>query len=465
MDILRCLHNFQDDRHVISQEAAGYLDELYRRWEIYYKNPNEPRIFISHRMTAATLTQYFLRDVYNLNKRLPARIVLDMLSLVQDNQNDVMTNLIRPEIDYLRDHCHSYWHGVANIGEEGWNYNLDIFRTGKPQQRVRAFSNLRFNNPERALKVLQEVWKNEPARIRTLFATEIYRCKHDIIPSDAPFLDYILEHDRSKLVREKIKEVVSYLPNSQYCQDLTARAKKLLRYEMKDGQAKVVITLPTEPFENLNFCYAPQHYTHPMSNLKKEASFIEIISRVPLSTWSTTADLTEWLKASSNNEQALLIHGFTNACLHFQDIDHANILFGERDTIHKLLGAKLYKVVSAENKVQILSSALKAKPQYIDWENVRILLCDADDTLPWEEETLDKIVLSLGCMLPTWYERQQYSYSKALLGNLALTLPFYIRHRCAEIAPQDKNHYLYHYYSDFLNILELRENIYQALKQ
>lgn len=115
--------------------------------------------------------------------------------------------------------------GVSDWGgdeEEPWE-------TASHAERKRMLSNLRKSNPQQGTVLLQTELKNETAAHRN----ELIQClKINLSKDDEPFLQNIMQTDRSSTVKETARQMLSSLPDSDlvqtYCEWLRGHLHKRL---------------------------------------------------------------------------------------------------------------------------------------------------------------------------------------------------------------------------------------------
>lgn len=115
--------------------------------------------------------------------------------------------------------------GVSDWGgdeEEPWE-------TASHAERKRMLSNLRKGNPQQGTVLLQTELKNETAAHRN----ELIQClKINLSKDDEPFLQNIMQTDRSSTVKETARQMLSSLPDSDlvqtYCEWLRGHLHKRL---------------------------------------------------------------------------------------------------------------------------------------------------------------------------------------------------------------------------------------------
>lgn len=155
--------------------------------------------------------------------------------------------------------------------------NTDSWDTATHGERKEMLARFRQQNPTEALELLQKDWKSEPANQRN----ELLEClRTNISKADEPFIQGVMESDRSSIVKETARKLLYMIPDSA----MVTRCCELLRGHIRHNMFT-------------GWSYDEIGYTQEMKAMglsevssNKEESDSEFIlrqlaERVPLSFW------------------------------------------------------------------------------------------------------------------------------------------------------------------------------------
>lgn len=144
-------------------------------------------------------------------------------------------------------------------------------------ERKDMLSRYRQQDPAKAIELLREDWKSEPANHRN----ELLEClRTNIGKTDEPFIKEVMESDRSATVKETARKLLCMIPDSA----MVARCCELLRghirYNMLTGWAYEEIEY-TEEMKRMGLSEVSPN------KKEKDSEFIlrQLAERVPLSFW------------------------------------------------------------------------------------------------------------------------------------------------------------------------------------
>ena len=155
--------------------------------------------------------------------------------------------------------------------------SIDSWETAAHSERKDMLLRYRQQDPAAALELLRKDWKSEPANHRNDFL-ECLRA--NISKADEPFIQNVMESDRSNAVKETARKLLCMIPNSamvaRYCELLRGHIK----YSLLTGWSYKEI-IYTQEMKDLGLS--------EVSSNKKESDseFIlrQLAERVPLSFW------------------------------------------------------------------------------------------------------------------------------------------------------------------------------------
>lgn len=216
------------------------------------------------------------------------------------------------------------WSYVQHAGpdiEAAWE-------TGNRDARLSLLAKLRATNPARARELVAEGWKQEPADIRAAFLKSFDTA---LSMDDEPFLEAALD-DKSKQVREAAAELLAKLPQSRLVARMIERSRAYVTLrEVKkllvSKTFKLEVTLPEELDQSavrdgISTAAKP-------GRGQKAGWLLDILSRVPPSTWSETWGRTaeEIIHAAVESEwRDTLLHAWITATTTFKDVRWAEAM-------------------------------------------------------------------------------------------------------------------------------------------
>ena len=153
----------------------------------------------------------------------------------------------------------------------------DSWDTATHGERKEMLARFRQQDPAAALELLRKDWKSEPANQRN----ELLEClRTNISKTDEPFIQEVLESDRSSIVKETARKLLCMIPDSA----MVTRCCELLRGHIRHNM------LTGWSYDEIG--YTPEMKAmglYEVSSNKKEgdSEFIlrQLAERVPLSFW------------------------------------------------------------------------------------------------------------------------------------------------------------------------------------
>lgn len=153
----------------------------------------------------------------------------------------------------------------------------DSWDTATHGERKEMLARFRQQDPAAALELLRKDWKSEPANQRN----ELLEClRTNISKTDEPFIQEVLESDRSSMVKETARQLLCMIPDSA----MVTRCCELLRGHIRHNM------LTGWSYDEIG--YTPEMKAMGLSEVssnKKESDseFIlrQLAERVPLSFW------------------------------------------------------------------------------------------------------------------------------------------------------------------------------------
>lgn len=177
--------------------------------------------------------------------------------------------------------------------------NLAVWQTEHASARQLLFQRMRQTDPVIALSHLQQVWSTETAQTRQTFLTTL---QQGLTDQDEPFLQSVLEQDRSRLVREQAALLLSQLPNSRFAARQQQRFSQWVSWDAKSKQP-VFAEIEQIDAEMEQDGWNPKATTQYDLGAKAQA-VLYFISVLPLACWQALPDLSSvhWFKALQKHD-------------------------------------------------------------------------------------------------------------------------------------------------------------------
>lgn len=176
----------------------------------------------------------------------------------------------------------------------------NLWKTSDYSLRIDLLKTFRSLKPQAAQEMLSRTWKQEKAKDRATFLTILTT---HLSSEDEPFLEVAL-CDRAQDVRATASDLLARLPDSQYCQRMTAQVQTYVQFE----DNILSITLPQDDGSWQN-----EGLSRPSGQLGKRGSLLmQIVAAVPLNFW--LGDVDTLIQTAQAHQQAdALIQGWTIA--------------------------------------------------------------------------------------------------------------------------------------------------------
>ena len=424
-----------DRKPNLSAEAETYLRQMLTG----YRTPLLAEFLTAVAKSGKRVPHVYLPEVLELAKRQ-----VDLREAVRDTVDERGVWLARQNPD---------WSFIAS--GSGTENHLATFETGSLLERKLALVELRKANPTAAREALNQVWTQENARDR---AGLLEALSESLSTRDEAFLEAALKN-KSSTVRQVAAELLSQLPDSAYCQRMTARAKPFITFTAGGmlglKKARLEMSLPdTLPPDAEQDGIDSKNVPYGMG--QKAWWFKQIVARVPLSVWTKQAELTKMLDLCSKEDSTLLRQSWTDACVRFQDREQAaNLLRHQPDfaTVHAL-APLLSDEQAAELAFHLFVKYPKLTPEHV------ILRVLGRTNFTWSQALRRQFHKALKEALPEWKKNWQ---ARGTLASLATLLPPDLLGELTPLAPQDKEHVLFESYREFLGTLEYRRKMLNTL--
>ncbi len=242
--------------------------------ELPYFDKDRSLLFSRLQSTRYVLT-YAYRQAQNSGKIILPEYLQPLIRRAYDHNNPSRFEERRLLKHLAGNRC--FWlikqMGLADQEDEQTN----SWDTATHGERKDILSRCRRQNPVAALELLRKDWKGEPANHRN----ELLEClRTNIGKSDEPFLQEVMESDRSAVVKETARKLLCMIPDSK----IVTRFCELLRGHIKYNRL-------------LGWSYNKIEYTQEMKSLglseishnkdESDSEFIlrQLAERVPLSFW------------------------------------------------------------------------------------------------------------------------------------------------------------------------------------
>jgi len=300
------------------------------------------------------------------------------------------------------------------------------WETGTPTDRVAYLRRLRGEQPEEALKRLEEVWKAEPADMRKRFVEVIAEA---VKPGDEAFLERALD-DKSKETKRAAAEALSLLASSALNARMAERGEKLCQFTPGGliKPAKLDFEVPAEiDAAMLRDGIEVKAYSQTKKLGEKAAGLMLILAGIPVQVWRTKTGMkTEALvKAGAASEWSLaILSGWAAAAKRFADVEMALALLSQNDDCEVMVNAEeLMRVLPETERARWVSEMIRQKQFVLGSDKQRsalfgVALESFDEHWP---SGLAEMVLKQMCAL---VEGKDMDWSTAYsFQRIALSLP------------------------------------------
>lgn len=314
----------------------------------------------------------------------------------------------------------------------------NLWKTSDYSLRVDLLKTFRSLKSQAAREMLSRTWKQEKAKDRATFFAILTT---HLSVEDEPFLEAAL-HDRAQDVRATASDLLACLPNSQYCQRMTAQVQTYIQFD--DNTLSIQLPQDDSSWQN-------EGLSRPSGPLGKRGSLLmQIVAAVPLNFWSGDVD-TLIQTAQAHQQGDALLQGWTIAAQRQVNLSWIKPMIGywlkhpsEKQTVDpidsliKLLPTEQIEPLFLEWLVESISPAEKAK-KYIRLAQWGPLLSPHFSQVWWETLKPD---LNLLLANPANFSQARSPF--AMLRSLFDTVSFNLH----PIIADDVIAYLNHFNSD-----------------
>lgn len=180
----------------------------------------------------AALLGEWLAVVDAAGKRVPARLVPAVLDagIKKKDLREAIARAAGERGAWLA-RFNKDWAYTAQAERIGEDQLMRTWEEGDIEARVRVLREWRTRDAARARTLIEQVWKDEPAKHRALFVDTLHV---GLDPADEPFLEAALD-DKSKDVRQAAAALLSLLPDSAFARRLRERVDAALTFSEKKG--------------------------------------------------------------------------------------------------------------------------------------------------------------------------------------------------------------------------------------
>ncbi|SDJ81809.1 hypothetical protein SAMN05421823_101185 [Catalinimonas alkaloidigena] len=159
-----------------------------------------------------------------------------------------------------------------------------LWQTGRPAERKQAMKRWLDHDPAQARQAMQENWSGEKSEFRVDLLELL---SPHLTPEDEPWLESLLDQDRSQKVREVVIHLLQRLPESQLNRQMTSLALSCCHFK-KGGMLRkstLDITWPD--------CFTPEQERYGLRTDQQRSTLVisTLISLIPPVAWEQITGL------------------------------------------------------------------------------------------------------------------------------------------------------------------------------
>ncbi|MBI2571064.1 MAG: hypothetical protein HYV63_29005 [Candidatus Schekmanbacteria bacterium] len=216
----------------------------------------------------------------------------------------------------------------AETGEDA----LEVWQTADTPDRQRLLRTIRREYPDRARKLVESTWKEDPPEERAAFLAEL---RTGLSMADEPLLEEALD-DRRKEVRQAAIDLLARLPESRLVRRMSERVLPLIA--IPDGEpATIEVRLPEASDKAMQRDGVALKPTADHGNLGEKAFWLlQMLRAVPPSHWSHRRELPpeRLLDAADRSEwKEVLMRGWAEAAARFRSPGWAEAMLLRADAL------------------------------------------------------------------------------------------------------------------------------------
>jgi hypothetical protein len=336
-----------------------------------------------------------------------------------------------------------------------WSYLTPVetpeetFLTASGEARVAALHTLRQHDPHRARALLAESWAQETHADRAMFLATF---ELKLSMADEAFLEAALD-DKRKEVRVVAADLLARLPESQLVQRMIARVQPLLRVSNGLLKTRVEISLP-ESCDKAMQRDGIEIKNVPYRMGEKAWWLQQMLGRVPPTLWGQPADL---IPKAEPEWRDMLLNGWLEAALRYRDTDTAVSLMK-----FKLFASReLLPLLTEEQRLDVAKHFFQNGVTMTEPQHPGLLILSSGP-ITWDAMLEHRVLKSISNTVPAWADRSWHAAS--ILSTLGTVLPPSLLDKVKAFAPSEPTHPLSSAYASFLNMLEFRKEMLDAVR-
>jgi hypothetical protein len=267
----------------------------------------------------------FLAEMKKADLRIPETLLPNLLAYGEKRIN--LRSLILPVLGrrgrWLAAQ-HPRW-AYAAVDPGSWPSIRSAWEEASKAQRASLVAQIRAENPDQGRALVENTWRGEDDQRRLLLIKEL---ETGLSMADEPLLESALD-DRSRLVRHRAAQLLSYLPQSRYCRRMIEFAPLYLSWT-PDQTRQITVSLPDVTPEMRRNGIVGVNST--VAARVRGQEIIQLISGVPLDYWTESWGVAPWAIARAIPTTAwprTLTSGFSTAAVRQNNAFWARALIDE----------------------------------------------------------------------------------------------------------------------------------------
>lgn len=294
---------------------------------------------------------------------------------------------------------------------------MEAWETGSEEQRIRAFSQLRTQDPDLARQLLAKSWKNEPPTLR---AKAVALLATNLSQADEEFLEAALD-DRRKEVRDEAAKLLPQLAQSKLRERVTQRLTPLLKVSGLLRKS-IEVTLPSECTSAMQRDGISEKVPVQLNKMGERAWWLwQMLAVTPTQLWQRRFNLTpqRLVEVATRSEWSdLLLDAWQHAVTLHQEAEMAIALADHFSTHNPAQLLHVLEAVPATYLEEKLKQLLRQRNIVLDRQQPATLLL-FNYRHPWSEELSRLFANALQRTLQQPFNYQAHGWIQGQLAQIA----------------------------------------------